>query len=66
MHVVKMCAGVEDLVSQQLSRPKCDCLLVTDLHLASQDWLDLLTWRIKDSALSGNTENIMCTLCLLM
>lgn len=48
-----MGAGVEELVSPLLSQPKCDCLLIMNLDLASREWLDLVTWRMKDSKLSG-------------
>ena len=51
--MVQMCAGVEDATSPLLSQPKCDCLLITNIDLASQQWLELLPWRMRESAHSG-------------
>ena len=54
VRVVGMCAGIEERLNALLSRPNCDCVLVTDLHLAPQHWINSLTWRIRDASRSGN------------
>jgi hypothetical protein len=53
VRVIQLCAGVDERLDALLSRPNCDCVLVTDLHMVSQQWLDSLTWRIKDASHSG-------------
>ena len=55
---VSVGAGVEDEAGRILCEPKSDVVLLMDLQFGSQEWKDLLLWRIKQAQKSSGFKSI--------
>jgi len=53
-----MSVGMEEEVSQLLTQlqPRYDLLLLMDIQFSSQQWKDLLLWRIQHALKSGQSK----------
>ena len=53
MTSVRLSEGVEEGAAKLLTQPKSDVLLLMDLQFTSQQWLDLLLWRVEKAIFSS-------------